>query len=52
MGVCLGIYFNAFTLTHALGFDSLRYEWDAPTLPFFVIPRRSNVCFLRLNNQK
>jgi hypothetical protein len=29
MGVCLGIYFNVFTLTHAFGFDSLRFEWNA-----------------------
>ncbi len=27
MGVCLGIYFNVFNLTHAFGFDSLRSEW-------------------------
>jgi hypothetical protein len=24
MGVCLGMYFNVFTLTHAFGFASLR----------------------------
>jgi hypothetical protein len=30
MGVCLGIYFNVFTLSHAFGFDSLRSKWNAP----------------------
>jgi hypothetical protein len=30
MGVCLGIYFNVFTLSHAFGFNSLRSKWIAP----------------------
>jgi hypothetical protein len=30
MGVCLGIYFEVFTLTHAFGFDFLRSESNAP----------------------
>jgi hypothetical protein len=34
MGVCLGIYFNVFTLTHAFGFNSLRFKWNA-TIFFF-----------------
>jgi hypothetical protein len=32
MGVCLGIYYNVFTLTHAFGFDSLRSKWNAPII--------------------
>jgi hypothetical protein len=30
MGVCLGIYFIVFTLTHAFGFDSVRSKLNAP----------------------
>jgi hypothetical protein len=38
MGVCLGIYLNVFTLTHAFGFDSLHSEWNAP-IPFLFFFR-------------
>ncbi len=36
MGVCLGIHFNVFTLTHTFGFDSLLSEWNAPICFFFL----------------
>jgi hypothetical protein len=47
MEVCLGIYVNVFTLTHAFGFDSLRSKWNAPIfLNFIFLPtnlQRDNV---------
>jgi hypothetical protein len=51
MGVCLGINFNVFTLTHAFGFDSLRSEWNAPIF-FLISSAKLGVSTTRRRNEK